>query len=194
MTIHQIHFGKKFYLDHQTGYWISTACPKIRAHQWVWINYHKVIPKGYHIHHINDDKSDNRIENLELIHGSRHVKYHMNLPERIIKSKEIMQKISPLSKEWHASDEGRAWHKYYAQKSNFGKWEPKKYKCQVCNSEYETSKRSNIKFCSNACKSRYRRASGLDNVDRECENCKKKFNINKYKKTRFCSISCGKHK
>ena len=71
MSTHQEHFGRKFYLDKSTGYWISTDYskqrPRVRAHQWVWINHYSIIPKGYHIHHRNDDKSDNRIENLRIL-------------------------------------------------------------------------------------------------------------------------------
>lgn len=45
-------------------------------HRLVWKQHYGEIPKGYHIHHINGNKLDNRIENLELINLSEHEKLH----------------------------------------------------------------------------------------------------------------------
>lgn len=106
MIDHQIHFERKFYQDKKTGYWISTDHPRIRAHQWIWIKIHGVIPKGYHIHHKNENKSDNRIENLELIERSRHMSHHMSQPERKEKSRKNLEKIRFKASAWHKSEEG----------------------------------------------------------------------------------------
>lgn len=38
-----------------------------RVHRIIWISQHGVIPDGYCIDHINNDKSDNRISNLQLL-------------------------------------------------------------------------------------------------------------------------------
>jgi len=189
MTIHQEHFGKKFYQDKKTGYWISTQCPKIRAHRWVWIFINGNIPRGYHIHHKNENKSDNRIENLELIEQSRHISHHFT-DEKKQWAREWAEKIRPMTKAWHASEAGRAWHSSHAIKCNFGKWEPIKYVCQCCSKEYESTKRSRALFCSNNCKSQWRRDQGLDNIEKECLNCNRKFISNKYHKNIYCSREC----
>ncbi len=194
MSFNQEHFGKKFYCDTRVGYWISTTCPKISAHRWVWMNIHGVIPKGYHIHHKDENKSNNSIENLELIEASRHLKHHSNQPLRKEWARKLVDKIRPLTKEWHASDEGRAWHKLHAIKNGFGKWEPKKHDCNYCGTAYETSKRSGTSFCSNKCKAANRRKSCIDNIECKCERCDSIFTKNKYAKTRFCSKSCSKRK
>ena len=138
---------------------------------------------------VYEDKSNNSISNLELIEKGRHIRHHWNDEKRKWAS-ENCEKIRHLTKEWHGSPEGLAWHKYHAEKCKFGKWDPIKYNCKLCGSEYESSKRSNVKFCSNKCKSAWRRKEGLDNIIRKCEKCDNEFSTNKYKKRKYCSHTC----
>jgi hypothetical protein len=190
MEKHQTHFGKKFYKDTKTGYWISSQCPKIRAHRWVWEYHNGKIPKGFHIHHKDENKSNNSIENLQIIHQKHHLSLHSSKKKNRERMKKLADENRHLTKEWHASAEGLAWHKYHAEKFKFGKWEPKKYNCEQCQTEYETSKRSNMRFCSNNCKSAWRRKSGLDDISRICVCCGKEFLVNKYSKIKKCSKNC----
>jgi hypothetical protein len=188
---YQEHFGKKFYQDKSKGYWISTTCPKVRAHVWVWRCLKFPIPKGCHIHHIDGNKSNNAIENLQIMDRTSHLKLHMMDEGRKQKAREMADKYRPLTKEWHASDEGKAWHSYHAIKNSFGKWEPQTYKCQSCGKDYETTKRSRAYFCSNACRAKARRDSGVDNVVKNCVGCGIEFTSNKYAKNTYCSAGCA---
>lgn len=197
MNIHQEHFGKKFYQDKKTGYWISTQCPKIRAHVWVWNHFHGKIPKGMHIHHRDGNKSNNDFTNLQILSVSDHVKIHFDEdPKRRIHAKEMADKYRHMTKEWHSSEEGRAWHRLHALKNNFGNPEPTRYDCHQCGKEYFSKlvAKERTRFCSNNCKSKWRRDAGLDDVEKNCLLCGKKFTTNKYSKTIFCSKSCGKKK
>lgn len=55
-----------------------------RIHRLVYETFVGEIPKGrkYHIHHINHNKQDNRIENLSLVSAKEH--YHLDIESRDI--------------------------------------------------------------------------------------------------------------
>ena len=48
----------------------------LRYHVVWWLKTGEVIKKGYNLHHINHNKSDDRFENLELIKHNTHSKLH----------------------------------------------------------------------------------------------------------------------
>ena len=61
----------------KNGYKIITINNRrIYEHRLVWEQHYGIIPKGYQIHHINGNKLDNKIENLELISQKEHLKKH----------------------------------------------------------------------------------------------------------------------
>jgi len=148
---HQTHFGKKFYKDHKAGYWISTACPKIRAHVWVWKYTNGNIPKGHEIHHKDGNKNNNDILNLECLNKKSHIAAHMS-EERKSFLKKLMNEIRPLTKIWHASPQGIEWHSQHGKAS----WEKRELRiknCQLCNKEFQT-KLSHHRFCHANCKAK----------------------------------------
>lgn len=155
MTNHQEHYGRKFYQDLKTGYWISTDHPRIRAHRWVWVSIHGIIPKGYHIHHKNENKSDNSINNLELISANRHLSHHMQSLARKKMAAENCDRIRPLTKAWHASNEGHQWHKAHGVLTWIDR-KPIEICCLQCGKKVET-KTYHQKFCHQNCKAKHLR-------------------------------------
>lgn len=49
----------------------------MREHRWVWQQGHGPIPSGYIIHHRNEVRDDNRLENLKLMQKGQHTREHL---------------------------------------------------------------------------------------------------------------------
>ncbi len=187
-------FNNKSYKLYKGERYLSRGCK--RMHVAVWEHSNGRIPKGFDVHHKNENTHDNRIENLELRERSEHISEH---GKKRFKSnpgfvKEFQAKGIAKAPEWHKSEEGRAWHSEHA-KTNTPHLHQKTIdaSCEVCGSLCKTNilNASRKRFCSLQCKSKWRRQSGLDNVDRECRFCGKGFQTNKFKPTIYCSRSCS---
>jgi len=65
--------GKKFTLRN-TGYYGLSKDERTLMHRYVWEKEKGMIPEGWDIHHLNEQKWDNRIENLECLPKSEHTR------------------------------------------------------------------------------------------------------------------------
>jgi len=68
------YFQQEKFTPQNNGYLRSTLKSRTLMHRIVWEHFNGKIPKGYDIHHINHDRTDNRISNLELMSKSEHAK------------------------------------------------------------------------------------------------------------------------
>jgi HNH endonuclease/NUMOD3 motif len=64
----------------QNGYMVIVpfqgARHKVYVHRLIWEEAYGPIPDGYVVHHINGDRLDNRLENLECLSNAEHTSHH----------------------------------------------------------------------------------------------------------------------
>lgn len=184
--------GYSFRKDKKTGYYLSSKKingTRKRLHVYVWEYYNGTIPKGYHIHHINHNKDDNEINNLEALPEETHRKRHideMSDEEKQRRRENLFANAQPKAIEWHKSEKGRDWHKEHYEQTKDKLHMKQEFVCEYCGKTFTAIVTGKNRFCSNNCKSAYRRKSGVDNIERECAYCGKKFITNKYSKAKFC--------
>ena len=164
-----------------------------RLHIAVWKYHNGEIPKRYNVHHIDEDRTNNQIENLCLMPAEMHTSFHQREEKRREYQKRHIKDMQELAKEWHKSEDGRKVHSENAKKQ----WEdaePIKYICTECGKEFESRHHygpEENRFCSQNCRTAYRRHNRTDDVDRVCAYCGKTFRVNKYSKSECCSRECA---
>ena len=184
--------GISFCRDDRTGYYLHTVGggkTGKRLHVYVWEKHHGEAPKGFAIHHIDNDKRNNEIENLECMSKSSHAKLHASEwdEERRERQRKIFEeKAGPAASRWHKSEEGRKWHSEHAREQAERR-KPKTYTCEWCGKEFTSTAIQKCRFCSGKCSSAFRRASGVDNEARRCVICGEEFTTNKYWKRKRCA-------
>ena len=191
MEKYKYYHNIKFTLDEKSGYYQNSTIHK-SLHRFVWEENNGVIPKGYEIHHIDFDKSNNHISNLMLVDKKTHLEIHsksLTDEQRQFRRNNMNNVVRPKAIEWHKSDKGREWHKKHYQECLKDSKQKMKRVCVFCGSEFIGYSNSN--YCSNKCKSAQRRKSGKDKITVKCIICGNDFSTNKYRPAKTCSKSCA---
>lgn len=180
--------GKRFYL---CGKYFQHK--GLRLHRAVWEHHNGPILDGHHVHHEDEDRSNNQSDNLECLSPHEHLggKHGEASAER---GKVALSAAREGAAKWHGSEEGRKWHSKHFEESIRPIMDQQvDCTCEQCGKGYQLGRIAahNSKFCSNACKSAWRRAAGLDDEQRQCAQCGAEFTANKYKKQKACSRDCG---
>ena len=161
-------------------------CGVESLHREIWKAQHGAIPDGAHIHHRDGDTANNDISNLECVGRQEHLtERHVPVGGDV----EHMERIRPLAAAWHRSAAGHDWHVEHAKHSL--RPVEQEYVCEQCGAIYRSSKPADNRFCSNKCKSRWRRAQGVDDVERVCPACGATFRTNRYRGSACCSRVCA---
>ena len=80
------------------------------AHTLIWEQAHGPIAPGWHVHHRNGDKQDNRLANLQLVDATTHKRLHSGCEMRDgvwWKQCSICEEFEPITEEhWYISPRG----------------------------------------------------------------------------------------
>lgn len=177
-------------------YFIAGKADRMRGfdylHRAVYRHHHGAIPDGFHVHHVDGDPLNNDLANLRAVDAREHADLHWT-PERRATQRAQADRVRHLAAAWHSSPEGIEWHREHAARSILAAVATE-HVCEQCAATYETVPRSGRaapRFCSNACKSAWRRGSGVDDEERACGHCGGAFTVNRYSKKQQCSRLCG---
>lgn len=69
------------------------SCERILTHRLVWETFRGPIPRGFHINHLDGDKHNPRLDNLECVTPGRNLKHAYDTGLR----------VPPTGSKWHAS-------------------------------------------------------------------------------------------
>lgn len=187
--------GKWFGKTGTNSYYWHKAPDKrtISLHRYIWEKANGPVPEGFHVHHIDHNPANNKLENLELVDETEHARYH--LQQRIangsLDTSASLEKAREAAKAWHKSEEGRAWHREHARKVADSRT-IEKHKCVRCGNEYEAKSGARKKgYCGPNCLAAARRESGVDDETRICVECGAEFRVSRYSRVKSCSRSCG---
>lgn len=187
--------GIRFYKERTgQGYYLGNVPdetgkkhPK-RLHVYLWERAYGKVDKGCHVHHIDGNVDNNDLSNLQCI--SHYTHGHIHGKQRAEWSrKNLEENVRPKASEWHGSAQGHSLHKFIYEQYTKEIWQaPVTKVCEICGKEYTTThaKASTSRFCSNNCKAKFRRMSGVDNETRRCIICGSEFTCNKYSKQKCC--------
>lgn len=141
---------------HLRRYFYATEPRRGFLHRHKWEDAHGPIPEKHEIHHKDEDTLNNELDNLECVSKSWHRAHHLRKRSKTPEHLAHLEQIREMTKEWHASEEGREWHREHGKKSWEGRT-PTATRCVCCGAEIKTHFPTRSKFCDNTCGSRYRR-------------------------------------
>ena len=142
---------KRYYSSHDKQY----ATPRL-LHRDIWEFHNGPIPDGHHVHHSDGDCNNNEIGNLECLSSAAHQVEHREERSKRARTPEHLEHLASirvLTKAWHASPEGREWHRQNAIKALENLPEQP---CLICGKMYKP-KAHRPGMCSKECRDERRR-------------------------------------
>lgn len=151
-------------------------------HRAVYAYCKEEIIEGYHIHHIDENKANNAVENLQMLTNSEHHKKHD--PTGNLKLKKFTCKV--CGKEYESFSTGRnCFCSYECRRKDFdSRHTTIKRNCKLCGKEFITRLKTQI-YCSRKCADISRKKKVL----KKCPYCGEFFEGTE--RGKFCSRKCA---
>lgn len=160
-------------------------------HRVVWEYFYGKIPAGYSIHHIDCNKDNNDISNLQILTNSEHRKLHNSMST----SKEYTCEVCG-KKFYSANIRERA--RFCSNKCMHANYAPSKEsfelrQCKFCGKKFRALKSQSQKFCSRSCSAKNSaQAVKKYPLEKTCPICGKKFLVTAENSLKvYCSRECG---
>ena len=155
-------------------------------HRAVWIYHNGKIPEGdYDIHHIDGNKANNDISNLQLLTRAEHHRVHMKTaPEREHICENCGKVFTSTSTKGHVGCCSKDCLRALSYKRRF-----ETRTCAFCGKKFSVYKYSKTKCCSASCAAKLRQSNPLP-TEKICPVCGKSFKPKNRTQT-YCSKSCG---
>ena len=154
---HQRYCGLTFHFDKNDGHYKCT----LPLHKFVCMQNNINVPDGYDVHHIDENKVNNDISNLQVMTKAEHKSLHNRTIKCIINCLYCGKEIETAQiRRKFCNDNCRM--KYY-HLNGYRHSTPITGKCLYCGKEFHTHQK-NRKYCSRNCagKARYQREKGTD--------------------------------
>ena len=151
MAEHIIFNGRKYYQT-PSGYWLSSfPRPTKLLHRAIWEAANGEVPEGCDIHHIDENKSNNSLENLQCLTVSEHCALHAR------KQGQCPPSVPCLCKQCGKEFLGKHHDAQFCSVACYSKWLratgkcDETRKCACCGKEFTCRKDTPTRFCSSRC-------------------------------------------
>jgi hypothetical protein len=142
--------GGQYYLSQSTTNAGRRNAKGLHVAIWEYFSGKKV-PKGWIVHHVDENPGNNEYNNLDCVSAKEHRKLH---PLSYASYCVSLKKARKAAKAWHRSKAGSAWHSKHAKIL----WKTKTtvtLNCVQCRKKYETYFPHKSKFCAPYCRNLY---------------------------------------
>lgn len=157
--------GRKFWREAKTGYYLDND--RNRLHRLVYEKHFGSIPKGFDVHHKDENTANNAPGNLVALPHGAHLRLHR------------------AGKRVGTSDQNAAW-----SRRSWNVRKRVKVECLGCRNTFRSRARGEPrKFCSSACLERYR-SSAFQPCRRSCVQCGHEY-IAQRTAQKFCTRQCN---
>lgn len=172
-------FNGVTYTKDCNGHYRVTA----NVHRDIWEYYNGEIPDGYHIHHVDEDKNNNAVENLQCLSKSEHQALHMQTSDRHEKRKRLFI-CQHCGREYVGYESG---NNAFCSKQCRDESSLETRTCTVCGKSFKARRWEKTKYCSPQCASQARRKDKT----KICVGCGKTFNARRhFGAQKYCSFEC----